>query len=298
MKNCLVVFILAAMFSASTNSYAKASGIVVSKLELSTECEAIVPAPESGLIGAEASTAFGPIAASLGSMVLKSVIGSGLSFAASWLEEWKDSYDGADSATTVSAFFCDADGALGHPAEIVYTRMQLAKNGEESNQELIRIVSKIDAIPNLAALGDSVFTLQLSEINYASNLAKRGKNKDLTLNYSFSFVGDDDQETVVVTEPIVLSRIASGDHYNSLEDTTSILKIGKMTSTTETDGTNNVFNHSVVVARMDIAETQVGNGIKLAAQITSSLAASLKKNQTGLSEKIVQVIVGGETKPE
>ena len=298
MKNCLIILLVTAISMVSANSFAKATGIVVSKLELSSECEAIVPQPETESIGATTTSEFGAIAASLGTMVLKSVVGSGLSFIASWLEEWKDSYEGADSASTVGAFFCDANGALGHPPEIVYTRTQLTKNSGETNDELIRIVSKIDAIPNPAALADSVFTLQLSEIKYSSNLAKRGKNKDLTLNYSFSFVGTDDEETVVITEPIVLSRLASGDHYTSLEDSTSVLKIGKMTSTTKSDESNKVVSYSVVVAQLNLAETQVGNGIKLAAQITSSLAASLKENQADLTNKVVQVIVGGKTKAE
>ena len=56
--------------------------------------------------------------------------------------------------------------------------------------------------------------------------------------------------------------------------------------------------HSPVVARLEIAESQVGNGIKLASQITSSMAASLKANEEDLTGKIIQLIVGGEVPPK
>ena len=293
------IVVMAFMSSACTtfDSKAKDSGLIVSTIELSGSClstdiefNAPVRYRESVQPGAEAVTE------ALLLIAAESLVNAGISFVADWMKGIEDDQKGADSASNIGAFYCRTDNnKLGVRDTITYKRVALS--GDDSTPQ-IEIVSKLEyyVSPDKTDEGaiTGLFAIRPDSIKYRENIAKRGTVKDVTVTYSFGFLDEEGNVSEVAADPFVFKSIQKGETaHDELGGHLGAKLVGTLPDGVQMFALpiSGDSPASVVTGpfrmKIDVAETAVGNGEILAAEIAKSIGESLEEDQDSLAEKIL-----------
>jgi hypothetical protein len=243
-----------------------------------------------------------PFAAETGSEIIKSlastVVKGTLTFISGWLSSFEKSFEGADTATSSDGFYCTSGkGKLGHKEFLTYKRVALS--GDKSSAEsLIVLKSRVEVFLQNGIPGNGVFTITPHQLNYSEPIAKRGQTKDLTVTYSFEILGDGNKWQTVAVDPFVLKSVKKGDKLTNLESYIGTTLVSTAPKLLELGGANSKKLQAPFKFGITVAESAVGNGVKLAGKISKELAATIEKDKDDLVSKIVGVIIDNEGKEE
>jgi len=279
-KKLKMLTIYVAMAILIPNSVWAKGELTVSSIEIGGNCELY-----DNRIGADAS------AESLSSALLTSIgtklVSEGVGYISKWLTNYKDRLNGSDSTSTVSAFFCkekdknDLD-QHGHFSTVSYSRKELHAEGSTNNSTKthIELVSKI----NFFKVGDNpengVYSLSLEEITYNKPVAKSGSIKDIAVTYVFSIMDKNGKFEDRAVGPFLIKGAKKGSKYTGLEVIGSKL-IGKIPM---------AKSAPPVQISIQIAETGVGKGEKLAAVIAEKIGESISAEKESINKAILAKI--------
>ena len=287
MKMRLSLPAITVAFLLSGFSNANEQGATVSRIKLEGACEQFaqnnVKAPAESLTAA--------IAATVATAAVKEIFVLGQK----WFADFKDSYKGSDTATNVEFFYCKTDAAkpIGIKPYITYERTTNGKTDIKFSS-LIKMHQGVGKNPGF-------FTITPYELAYKNNIAKRGKTKDITIIYSFTFIDNTGKETVVSSTPILIKNATSNTTLTSLDSTygiKAILPLPYELPVNSTDGDNIVTNYSPVILKAEVIEVSVGKGEELLGNIASNIGASLEKQQDVLVPLLVSKLLGDIKKDE
>jgi len=262
------------------NSVLANGQLTVSSIEIGGSCN-IYDNP----VGVDASVE------SLSSSVLSSIgtklVSEGVGYISKWLTNYRDRLNGSDSTSTVSSFFCKEKGKddlnqHGYFSTVSYTRKELhAEGSTNSNPDTyIEIVSKIDFFKVGDNPENGVYSLSLEEITYNKPVSKSGSIKDIAVTYVFSIMGKNGNFEDRAVGPFLIKGAKKGSKYTGLEVIGSKL-IGKIPM---------AKSGPPVQISIQIAETGVGRGEKLAAVIAEKIGESISEDKQNINDAILKKI--------
>lgn len=279
-------------------SSARAEGIVLSKIEYKGECTELDFPTQPGQ---EAITG------ALVAIAASAIVNVGISFVTEWLKDLEDKYKGSDSASTVAPFYCTLGNKLiGSQNLVSYTR---SKVEGDTSTTLLKIDSELEFYVNQDSQKDNtnigIFTIRPKSIDYSSNIAKKGKTKDLIITYTFEFFDNKGKSKSVTVEPFVIKSISAGFSSNKLNEHFGASIVGSLPeiSRMKKSGTSEQKQkrelkealkkeeankyYSPFKVKIDVAETATGNGEILAGQIAKAIGESMEKDKDSLAEMIL-----------
>ncbi len=285
MRFSLPAITVACLLSGLSNAEEK--GTSVSRIKLEGTCEQFA----QNNIKAPAESLTAAIAATAATAAVKEIFVLGQK----WFAEFKDSYKGSDTATNVDFFYCKTDDTkpIGIKPHLTYER---ATNGKTD----IKFTSSIKMHQGVGK-NPGFFTITPSELVYTNNIAKRGKTKDITIIYSFTFIDNTGKETVVSSTPILIKNATSNTTLKSLDSIygiKAILPLPYELPVNSTEGGKVVTNYSPVILKAEVIEVSVGKGEELLGNIASNIGSSLEKQQDVLVPLLVSKLLGDIKKDE
>lgn len=203
-----------------------------------------------------------------------------------WFKDFKDGYKGADIVENIVNFECDKGAGLN--TEIVYNRTV----GKELHIQLISSLTYFKS-------GKSFFfELSPKSIKYNKPIAKRGKTKDITVTYNFTFYDADGKEIKSTAGPILIKGVSEGQFIPNLDELYGPKAFIKMpTDGVFTDSAGTTIRRPAKIS-VEIAEASQGKGEELLGNIMKSVGETAEKNQDAIVSAILAKILDDNTVKE
>jgi hypothetical protein len=255
-------------------------GRQISRIKLDGNCIAYsqeVKAPAESLVAAVAAT------------VATAAVTEIFVMGKKWFSEFKDSYKGSDVATNVDYFYCrDAARKIGIKEYLTYER----RSGEKPDillKSIIKMNKGVGSEPGF-------FTITPLSLAYNKPVAKRGKAKDITIVYSFTFFDTTGKESNISASPILIKNVtAGGGELTSLDDKygiKAILPLPHQLPVNVLDSTGALgTSYSPVILKIEFIEVSTGKGEELLGNIAANISSSMEKKQDVLIPLIVSKLL-------
>lgn len=237
--------------------------------------------------------------AAIGAALATAVVKEGVSYVADWFKDFKDTYKGSDTTTAVDYFYCtDAQKTIiGIRESLVYERRRDNASGDIQ----IRLESTMQML-----LGDKntpgFFVITPKSLKYKESISKRGKQKDITVVYSFTFFDKKGAEKTVTAEPILFKSIDVGGEDAMLSEKYGaklIIPLPELMEVRVPAGNgNSVSKTTPFKLTIQFSEVSPGEGEELVGNITKAIGETISSEQDAIVTLLVSKLLSDELKEE
>ena len=285
MKNNILFISLVACLSFSAYCHADDES-AISKIYLDGNCKDIEKPGEAR--GAESFSV-------IGAAIATAVVKEGVSYVAQWFKDFKDTYKGSNTVTNVDMFYCARDNSekyIGIKENLVYKRF-----GADTGDIHIQLTSGITMLGGTSST-PGFFVITPKSLTYNKPIAKRGKVKDITVVYIFTFFEKDGSEKTFTSEPILFNSIKTGSNNQNLAEKYGakiIFPLPEILSVNTADAIAKDNPETPFKVTIQVSEVSPGKGEELAGNITKAIGETIEKDSDAITKMILKKLLKDAT---